>query len=56
MAKSDWQNSGVSGKLKELFVFIADLKQRTQECYWNSAAHGILTMTIGGEDLNLLED
>jgi hypothetical protein len=45
-----------SGKPEELFVFIANLKRRTQECYWNSAAHGILTITVNGEYLNLLGD
>jgi hypothetical protein len=45
-----------SGKPEELFVFIADLKCHTQECYWNSAAHGILTITVNGKDLNLLDN
>ena len=44
------------GKVDALQLFLADLKTCSKTCHWDSAMHGILSITSAGLALNLLDD
>ena len=46
------------GKVKDLHLFLADLKDHAETCCWNSPTHGILSLTHATPPVtyNLLED
>ena len=44
------------GKVEDLHLFLADLKDRSETCQWNSTTHGIISITIMGTTYNLLGD
>ena len=37
-------------------MFLADLKDRSKTCQWNSTTHGIISLVISGTTYNLLDD
>ena len=45
-----------SGKLEELVLFIADLKEKARRCKWNDPAHGITTFVKNNVTYNLFDD
>ena len=48
--------SKFTGKVEDLHLFLADLKDRSETCRWNSATHGIISLVISGTTYNLLDD
>ena len=48
--------STFSGKVEDLHLFLADLKDRSETCRWNSTTHGIISLVISGITYNLLDD
>ena len=48
--------SKFTGKVEDLHLFLADLKDRSETCRWNSTTHGIILITITGTTYNLLDD
>ena len=48
----------LTGKVKDLHLFLTDLKDRAETCCWNSPTHGILSLTLGAPlvTYNLLKD
>ena len=45
-----------TGKPDTFLVFLQELKERIEECEWNSTAHGIFTINKNSVDYNILED
>ena len=48
--------SKFTGKVEDLHLFLADLKDRSETCRWNSTTHGIISLVISGTTYNLLDD
>ena len=48
--------SKFTGKVEDLHLFLADLKDRSKTCRWNSTTHGIISLVISGTTYNLLDD
>ena len=48
--------SKFTGKVEDLHLFLADLKDHSETCRWNSTTHGIISITITGTTYNLLDD
>ena len=48
--------SKFTGKVEDLHLFLADLKDRSETCRWNSTTHGIISLVISGTTSNLLDD
>ena len=48
--------SKFTGKVEDLHLFLADLKDRSKTCQWNSTTHGIISLVISGTTYNLLDD
>ena len=48
--------SKVTGKVEDLHLFLADLKDRSETCRWNSTTHGIISHVISGTTYNLLDE
>ena len=48
--------SKFTGKVEDLHLFLADLKDRSETCRWNSTTHGIILIIITGITYNLLDD
>ena len=48
--------SKFTGKVEDLHLFLADLKDRSKTCRWNSTTHGIISLIILGTTYNLLDD
>ena len=48
--------SKFTGKVEDLHLFLADLKDRSETIQWNSTTHGIISLVILGTTYNLLED
>jgi len=45
-----------TGKVDELFMFLADLKEHATMCHWLQMLHSVLMVTKNNKDYNLLED
>ena len=48
--------SKFTGKVEDLHLFLADLKDCSEICQWNSTTHGIISLIISGTTYNLLDD
>ena len=48
--------SKFTGKVEDLHLFLADLKDCSKTCQWNSTTHGIISITITGTTYNLLDN
>ena len=48
--------SKFTGKVADLHLFLADLKDRSETCRWNSTTHGIISLVISGTTYNFLDD
>ena len=48
--------SKFTGKVEDLHLFLADLKDRSETSRWNSTTHGIISLVISGTTYNLLDD
>ena len=48
--------SKLTGKVEDLYLFLVDLKDRSETCRWNSTTHGIISLVISGTTYNLLDD
>ena len=48
--------SKFTGKVEDLHLFLANLKDCSETCRWNSTTHGIISITIAGTIYNLLDD
>ena len=48
--------SKFTGKVEDLHLFLADLKDHSETCRWNSTTHGIISITVTGTTYNLLDD
>jgi len=45
-----------TGKVDDLFMFLADLKECATMCCWLQMPHSVLMVTKNNKDYNLLED
>ena len=48
--------SKFTGKVEDLHLFLADLKDRSKTCRWNSTTYGIISIIVAGTSYNLLDD
>ena len=48
--------SKFTGKVEDLHLFLADLKDRSETCQCNSTTHGIISLVISGTTYSLLDD
>ena len=48
--------SKFTGKVEDLHLFLADLKDHSKTCRWNSTTHSIISLVISGTTYNLLDD
>ena len=54
--RSEALASKFTGKVEDLHLFLADLKDHSETCRWNSSTHGIISLVISGTTYNLLDD
>ena len=45
-----------TGKVEDLHLFMADLKDHSRTCRWNSTTHGIISLVISGTTYNPVDD